>query len=446
MSAVSSSTGGLVRGLGLRDATALVVGSIIGTGIFIKTAGMAALAGSQGWVLLAWIAGGALSLTGALAYGELGSLLPRAGGEYVYLKEAYGNLPGFLYGWMRFWIGSPGSIAAYAVGAATFLSAVMNLEAWGGRNAWAMGFIVVFSSLNCLTVKFGGVLQSVMTALKVGMILFLMGGLLFVSPAAGTVASFGAAPTATSFGAALLAALWAYDGWNNLPMAGGEVRDAQKNLPRALLFGMILVLLIYGGINVAYFRTLPWETVLASNSKMNPAALPIATNAALTFLGGAAAVVVSYAFVFSALGAMNGSILTGARVPFAMAQDDLFPRALAKATPRTHVPARAIILQGLWACVLALSGTFDQLTDYVVFSSWIFYGACGAAVIVLRRKMPDAKRGYRVPGYPYVPLLFVACTVLLLANTLYTAPRESGLGLLIIAAGLPAYGWLQRGR
>jgi APA family basic amino acid/polyamine antiporter len=430
----------------LRDATALVVGSIIGTGIFIKTAGMAALAGSPGWVLLAWIVGGALSLTGALAYGELGSLLPRAGGEYAYLREAYGDVPGFLYGWMRFWIGNPGSVAAYAVGAATFLSAVFNIDAWGGRSTWAVAFIVVFSTLNCLTVKFGGMLQSVMTAVKVGMILFLMGGLLFVSPRAGTVLHFGAAPSATSFGAALLAALWAYDGWNNLPMAGGEVRDAQKNLPLALLLGMIVVLLIYGGINVAYFRALPWESVLASNSKMNPDALPVATNAALTFLGGAAAVVVSYAFVFSALGAMNGSVLTGARVPYAMAKDGLFVKWLAQTTPHTHVPARAIAVQGLWACMLALSGTFDQLTDYVVFSSWIFYGACGAAVIVLRRKMPNAKRGYRVPGYPYVPLLFVACTVLLLANTLYTAPRESGVGLLIIAVGLPAYAWFKRKR
>jgi basic amino acid/polyamine antiporter, APA family len=434
----------LSRGLGLRESVAIVVGTIIGTGIFMKTAIMSQTVGSPLMVLLAWLLGGALSLAGALTYAELGSLFPKAGGEFTYLRETYGSLPGFLYGWMRFWIGSPGSIAAYAVGSATFLSPVYGGFSDQTLTGLAIFFIVIFSLVNCATVKWGGRVQVVMTILKVLMIGVIIFGCFFLS--GGSTAGF-STPSDwkwlgwSAFGSATIAALWAYDGWNNLPMASGEVRDAQRNVPRALLIGTIIILLIYGAINVAYFFALPFGEILTASSPSTKGAMPVATKAAQTFLGAGGILFLSIAFVISALGAMNGSILTTARVPFAMAKEKLFFRQLGYLSPRTQSPIVAILVQGVWACVLAYSGSFDQLTDYVVFGSWVFYALCGAAVIVLRIKRPELKRAYKVPGYPVVPVLFIVVALALLGNTLATSPRESGIGLLIIGVGIPVY-WL----
>lgn len=440
----NSSNAQLARGLGFRESVAIVVGTIIGTGIFMKTAIMSQTVGSPLMVLLAWLLGGALSLAGALTYAELGSLFPKAGGEFTYLRETYGGLPAFLYGWMRFWIGSPGSIAAYAVGAATFLSPL-----YGGFDdktltALAITFIVVFSAVNCLNVSWGGRLQVVMTALKVLMIAVIVFGCFFLS--GGSSAGFHAPGNWqwlgwSAFGSATIAALWAYDGWNNLPMASGEVRDAQRTVPRALAIGTILILLIYGAINIAYFYALPFTEILSASSPSTKGAMPVATKAAQTFLGTGGILFLSVAFVISALGAMNGSILTSARVPFAMAKERLFFPQLGYVSPKTNSPIVAIIVQGAWSCVLALSGSFDQLTDYVVFGSWVFYALCAGAVIVLRVRQPELKRAYKVPFYPVVPVLFILVALALLGNTLFTSPRESGIGLLIIGVGLPVY-WL----
>ena len=433
---------GLTRGLGFKESLGIVVGTIIGTGIFLKSGIMSQTVGSPAVVLIAWVVAGLLSLAGALTYAELGSLFPKAGGEFVYVKETYGQLPSFLYGWMRFWIGTPGSIAAYAVGSATFLSALA-----GGFDplllqAIAISFIVVFSLLNCLTVSFGGRLQVVMTSLKVLMIATIVFGCFFLSK--GGTANF-AQPAGwtwrgwSAFGSALIAALWAYDGWNNLPMASGEVRNAQRNVPRALAIGTLIILLIYGAVNVAYFYALPFSEILTARSPGNAAGLPVATKAATTFLGAGGIGFLSIAFTVSALGAMNGSILTGARVPFAMAKEGLFFKGLGYTSPKTHSPIVAILVQAVWACVLALSGTFDQLTDYVVFGSWVFYALCAGAVILLRMRRPDLPRGYKVPGYPVVPIVFILVALALLANTLITSPRESGIGLIIIGLGVPVY-------
>lgn len=432
----------LARGLGFRESLALVVGTIIGTGIFLKTAVMAQTVGSPLMVLLAWVLGGALSLAGALTYAELGSLYPKAGGEFVYLEEAYGRLPAFLYGWMRFWIASPGSIAAYGVGAATFLKPLIGNPSSDQLVAIAIAFILVFTGLNCLAVKAGGRIQVVMTVLKVGMIATIVFGCFFLSP---SVAEGFSTPEGwtwqgwSAFGAATIAALWAYDGWNNLPMASGEVRDAQSNVPKALAVGTVLILLIYGAVNLAYFKSLPFAEVLTASSPKDRSTLPVATKAAQTFLGENGVLFLSVAFVISALGAMNGSILTSARVPFAMARDRLFIPQLAYVHPKTHSPIAAILVQGVWASLLAASGSFDQLTDYVVFGAWVFYALCGLAVIILRRKHPNVPRQYRVPGYPVIPILFVAVASWLLINTLVTSPRESGIGLLIIGLGVPVY-------
>ena len=440
----------LLRSLTLTDAIAIVVGSIIGTGVFLKTATVATLVGSPYMVLTAWVVAGLLSLTGALAYAELGCLMPEAGGEYIYLKEGYGDIWAFLYGWMRFWIGSPGSIAAYAVGAMTFLSGVVDLSFIGGKTTAAVIAIIFFSSLNCLSVAFGGRLQAGMTFLKILVIVAISFGIFFFSNQ-GSISHFAESievpsglPWFSAFGSALLATLWAYDGWNNLPMVAGEIKNPQRNIPLSLGIGMLLILGIYGIVNVAYFYALPFYEVISSNSDFFPDALPVATKAAMTFLGSYGLVILSSAFVFSALGAMNGSILTGARVPYAMAKDGLFFKKLARVNVRTNVPMISIIVQGVVSMLLAVSGTFDQLTNYVVFSSWIFYAMVTGVVFVLRKKLPNAPRAYKTLGYPVLPIIFIVLGILLLINTIWTSPRESLIGLGLIVAGIPVYYYFKK--
>ena len=435
----------LFRGLTLVDAASIVVGSILGTGVFLKTSTMSVLVGNPWMVLIIWVVAGLLSLAGALAYAELGSLLPNAGGEYVYLKEGYGDLWAFLYGWMRFWIGSPGSIAAYAVGAMTFLSGAVDLSFVGGKVTASVIVIIIFSSINCLSVVFGGRLNSIITGLKLLMIIVLSLGVFFASDT-GDISHFSQSSPAingfagwSAFGAATLAALWAYDGWNNLPMVAGEIKNPQKNIPLSLGIGMLVILAIYCVANVAYFYALPFVEIMTSNSDTYPDALPVATKAAMTFMGTSGVTVLSAAFVFSALGALNGSIMTGARVPYAMAKDGLFFKQLANVNDATLVPTVSIIVQGVVSMLLAVSGTFDQLTNYVIFSAWIFYAMVTGVVFVLRKRHPVASRSYKTFGYPYVPALFIILAVLLLLNTVWTSPRESLIGLAFILAGVPVF-------
>lgn len=434
----------LLRRLTQRDAIALVVGTVIGTGIFLKTAVMAQQTGSAAFVLLAWFVAGLLSLAGALTYAELGGLFPKAGGEYVYLRESFGDFFAFLYGWMRFWIASPGSIAAYAVGSVAFLNGVLHFEDSWSKNILALSIIAVFSAINCMSVMVSGRLQSFMTAIKALSTLFLAFALILFSTT-GTWSNLNGTNEMTfswtGFGAAVLAALWAFDGWNNLPMAAGEVHDAQKVVPRALIIGIFSVFALYALANIAYFYALPFADVLTSSSSQHPDALPVATNAAATVFGATGVIIISLMTAFSALGALNGSILTAARVPYAMARDGLFPTWLGEVSHKTRVPVLAVIVQGVWSCVLALSGSFDQLTDYVVFASWIFYGMCAVGLFILRRKLAHEHRPFETPLYPWLPALFLFATVVLLINTLYSSPRESGIGLLLIALGLPIYWW-----
>jgi basic amino acid/polyamine antiporter, APA family len=443
---MSTHLASLRRELGLIEAASIVIGTIIGTGIFLKTATMTQLTGSAWGVLAAWLVAGLMSLMGALVYAELGELFPRAGGEYVYVRSAYGNWLAFLYGWQRFWIGSPGSIAAYAVGSATFLSGLIPMST-SARSASAVGFIIIFSTLNCLAVKIGGKAQAFLTALKM-LLIFGLTAAIFCFSKSGTWMHLGTSSgqnvNLSMFGMAVLAALWAFDGWNNLPMAAGEVKDSERNVPRALIYGVIAVFFIYAIINVAYFYALPLEEILNANSKAHREALPVATIAAQTVFGQGGIAFLAIAMLISALGAMNGSILTGSRVPYAMAVDGIFPKRLALLSQGGAVPVRAVLVQGLWACVLALSGTFDQLTDWVVFSSWIFYALCGFSVLIFRRTLPTVTRKYKVPFYPVLPILFCVLSVLLLVNTLIESPRASLFGLAFILAGLPMYFWQKR--
>jgi APA family basic amino acid/polyamine antiporter len=349
---------------------------------------------------------------------------------------------------MRFWVASPGSIAAYAVGGATFLAGTHIPGIICCRTPLAVSFIIFFTGLSCLSVRFGGCVQSLVTLLKIVIIIGLTLGI-FVFSSTGSWSHFvphasGAWPGFASFGTAVLAALWAYDGWNNMPMVAGEIQNPQKSIPLSLIIGVGGVMLIYTLANIAYVYALPFDELLNANSKLHPEGLPAATKAAEGFLGASGTVLLSAAFFISAIGALNGSILTSSRIPYAMATENMMPRFLAAVNTRTHVPVRSVILQGVWASVLAASGTFDQLTDYVVFAGWVFYALAAISLIIFRFRIPNAPRGYRVPAYPWLPLAFAGTALALLINTLMVSPRESLAGLLFIASGVPVFFWMRR--
>ncbi|PYP51164.1 MAG: amino acid permease [Gemmatimonadetes bacterium] len=457
---VTPATRELVRALSLRDAIALVL-SVIGTGVFLKTAPMAQLVGSPSKVLLAWLAAGLLSLAGALTYAELGAMMPEAGGEYVFLREAYGDLPAFLFGWASLMLIASGGLAAVSTALASFLGSFVPLNAvwtthdfqllgqvvhWrlGVQQVVAVAVILLFSAINSRGVAVGGRVQWLATVAKLGGIAIIVAGAFLLSrtgswanlktPVTATIAPAGAG----AFGAAMLAALWAYQGWSNVPMVAGEIEKPERNIPRALIYGMLLVILVYLVTNLAYFFALPFSEILTANSTAYRDALPIAAKAAQTF-SSYGAQIVSIAFMISAIGALNGITLMNARVPFAMARDGLFFGPLANLSETSRAPVNAIWFQGIWACALALSGTFDQITTSVIFAVWLFTALVGASLFVLRRKLPAAPRRYRALGYPVVPALFVLVAAWLVINTLSASPVESAAGLVLIALGLPFF-------
>ncbi|HEY3747179.1 MAG TPA: amino acid permease [Gemmatimonadaceae bacterium] len=465
-SEATSATRELVRALSLRDAIALVL-TVIGTGVFLKTAPMAQLVGSPKMVILAWIAAGVLSLAGALTYAELGAMLPEAGGDYVFLREAYGHLPAFLFGWSTLFLIASGGVAAVATALASFLGSLFPLDAvWATHDFeilgqvvhWRLGIqqlvaiavILLFSAINARGILLGARVQWAATVAKLGGIAIIVVGALFLShtgswqhlktPATARTASGGM----SAFGAAMLAALWAYQGWSNVAMVAGEIDKPERNVPRALIYGMLLVIVVYLLTNIAYFYALAFSEVLTSNSTAYRDALPVAAKAAATFFKYGPQLV-SLAFIISVVGALNGIILMNARVPFAMARDHLFFSPLGRLSATTRVPVIAIWVQAIWACVLTLSGTFDQITTSVIFALWIFFALVGSSLFVLRRKLPAAPRRYRTPGYPVVPILFVAVAAWLVVNSIKAYPVESSAGLLMIALGLPFYMFFQRG-
>lgn len=460
----------LARALSLRDAIALLVGTVIGTGVFFKAAPMAQLLGSPWLVLLAWIAAGVLSLAGALTYAELGAMFPKAGGDYVFLREAYGDFPAFMFGWTNFAVITTTGLAAIATGFASFLSALIPLDAvwaardihllgqsihwtFGAHQAVAVAAILLFCAINTARVSTGGLTQSVLTLAKfVGIGAILLGAFFFSrTRSAGNFdyAAVGSGMpsslTFTSFGAAMIAALWAFQGWSNMTMVAGEIEKPQRNVPRGLIYGMLLVLGVYLLTNFAYFYALPFGEVANSNSTAFRTALPVAAKAAQSFLGSAGGKIISIFFLVSVMGSLNGVVIMNSRVPFAMARDGIFFPKLGQLN-KHQVPARAIWIEGLLGCVLALSGTFDQITTASVFAVWIFFALTGAAVFVLRRKRPHAERPYRALGYPVLPALFVIVAAWLLVNTLRTNPVESAAGLMLIAIGFPIFVHFRKGR
>ena len=458
----------LVRALSLRDAAALVIGTVIGTGIFLKTAPMSQLLASPSMVLFAWVAAGLLSLAGALTYAELGAMLPKAGGEYVFLREAYGDLLAFLFGWANMAIIATGAIAALGTAFASFLSAFVPMSAvyaestfqllgqevhweFGIRQVVAVAVILLFTAVNTVGVATSGRIQWLLTAAKVLGITVIVGGAFLLSRSASwthlstpqTVAA--TAGGVSAFGAAMIAALWAYQGWSHMPMVAGEMRNPERDIPRGLIYGMFIVLGIYLLTNIAYFYALPFNEVVTSSSTAYRDALPVATKATQSFLGSKASAVVTIAFLLSLIGALNGVVVMNARVPYAMARDGLFFRGLGELSPTTGVPARAVWAQGIWGALLALSGTFDQLTTSSIFAVWIFFALAAGAVLVLRKKMPDLPRPYRTFGYPLVPILFILVASWLVINTLRTNPVESAAGLLLIGLGIPLYLYFRKG-
>lgn len=470
---MTSATRELVRALSLRDAIALVL-TVIGTGVFLKTAPMAQLVGSPSKVLLAWLAAGILSLAGALTYAELGAMMPKAGGEYVFLREAYGDLPAFLFGWSSVMLIASGGLAAVSTALASFLASFVPLSAvftihdfhvlgqvvhWrlGIQQVVAVAVILLFSWVNSRGIEMGSRVQWAATVAKLGGIAIIVLGAFLLSrtgtwehlktPVTARIAPAGVG----AFGAAMLAALWAYQGWSNVPMMAGEIEKPERNIPRALIFGMLIVIAVYLVTNLAYFYALSFSEILTSNSTAYRDALPVAARAAQTF-SSYGAQIVSFAFMVSAIGALNGITMMNARVPFAMARDGLFFGPLGNLSATSSVPVNAIWFQGIWACVLALSGTFDQITTSVIFAVWLFTALVGSSLFVLRRKLPAAPRRYRALGYPVVPALFVLVALWLVINTLTVSPVESAAGLFLVALGLPFYfyfrrsGWLTRAR
>lgn len=449
----------LRRALGPWSAVSIIMGTVIGSGIFLVPSDMIKAVGSPSTVFVVWIFGGVLSLFGALTYAELSAALPRAGGEYAYLTAAYGPFWGFLYAWTQTWVAKSASIAALATAFYSYLAdflpglqAPLYVIPWpigpgGGPleirygQILALCLILFLSAVNYRGVRLGGGLQIGVTALKILLIgaVIAVGLLSRQASLANLHSSTSAVPGGIAgFFVALVAALWAYDGWNNAGMLGSEVENPQRTFPLALIGGVTAVIGVYLLTNAAYFSVLPAGEV-ASSSR-------VAADMMRRVAGPHGGAAVSIAAMISIFAALNGSILSGSRVPYAMARDGYFFRHIARVHPVFRTPSASILLLGVWSSLLVLSGHYSDLYNMVIFPSWILYGMTAASVIVLRRKNPALPRPYRTWGYPWVPLAFVGVTILLLYQTLISAPRASAIGLVVIILGVPFFLYWNRRR
>ncbi len=451
MSEPRSAGGGLKRVLGPWAAASIVVGTVIGSGIFLVPRAMISQVGSVQMVFLVWVVGGLLSLFGALSYAELGAAMPEAGGEFVYLREAYGPIWGFLYGWTQMWVAKSGSIASMATGFSYYLAnfrpelngvvGVIPLPLGPGGAPLEIRYgqllaallILFLAGVNYYGVRLGGGVQVAVTVAKIGLLAAIIA--IGLGSSRGSAANLASSTPAVGgfmgFFAAMVAALWAYDGWNNLSMAAGDVANPRRNVPLALIAGTIAAMGVYLTVNLAYFYILPAGAV-ASSERVAAAMMQV-------IVGAPGAAAVSIAALVSIFAALNGSILSGARVPYAMARDGLFFRAAGRTHSSRGTPGASILMLSGWAALLVFSGRYEQLFTYVIFASWIVYGMTAAGVLLLRRKRPDLPRPYSVIGYPFLPLLFVAGALLVVFSTLVNSPRESLLGLVLILSGVPFY-------
>ena len=431
----------LRRALGLAAALSIVVGTVIGSGIFRVPQTMIQSVGSVEMVFLVWVVGGALTLAGALTYAELAAALPGAGGEYVYLTEAYGPVWGYLYSWTQLSVAKSGSIATLATAffeyTAHFIPEFERVWFTLGPlpikygQIFALVLILVLGAVNYVGVRVGGGVQVAVTILKVALIAFVIAAGLFYAHPAVSVPLPDVPPLRTGFIAALVAALWAYDGWNNVGMVASEIKNPKRNLPLALIGGTVLVIAIYMLANWAYFRVLtPGEV---ATHKL------VAAEMMLRVQGPAGAAAVSIAAMISIFAALNGSILSGARVPYAAARDGLFFKSAAKVHPVFQTPGMSIIMLTGWSSLLVLSGRYDDLYNFVIFGSWILYAMATASVFVLRRKRPELERPYKTLGYPVVPALFLIGATVLEVQTLRDKPVQALLGIALVLLGLPLY-------
>lgn len=451
MSAIATATSSAVpaeemqplrRLLGVTDLTLIAMGTVIGSGIYLVPAVVLRQTGASGPAMLVWLLAGVLSLLGALTYAEMGAMKPEAGGLYVYVRDTFGPLPAFLYGWTSFFVIASGSTATLAVAFSGYLTEFIALTPLEARIV-SIVMIVLIATLNVRGTRNSATVQNWTTGAKVGSLLVLSFVLIaFGHPAQSRTAAWPASfssSLAAGMGAAMIGVLWAYEGWQYVTFSAGETRDAQRTFPRAITIATAALVALYLLVNLGYLAAL--GPVGAAQSQR------IAADAASSVLGPAAGKIVGALILVSIFSAANGLILTAPRLYFAMARDGVFFKRLAIVNPRFGTPAFAIIATATWAALLAATGTFEQLLTFVVFTGWIFYGLGALSVFVYRRTQPDAQRPFRVPGYPITPLLFVLSAAGLVLNTMVTQPLRAAAGLGVVLLGAPAYfAWRARSR
>jgi len=433
------------RALGPFDATMVVIGGIIGAGIFVTPYIVAQRLDTPLLVLGAWVAGGAIALAGAFSYAELGAVFPKAGGQYVYLRDGLHPLAGFLYGWALLLVIESGAIAAVAITFATYALHLVGAPD-AARVPLAISAIAILSVVNYLGVKPGSRVLNVLGVLKVVALAVLIGAAVFAGTHAGwwsETRTVVAAPAATivAFGAAMVPILFTYGGWQNANYIGEEIENPKRNLPLSLLAGTLAVVVIYVTVNIVFLRAMGLNGLAATSA---PAA-----DAARRMFGAAGDIFISSAIAISTFGFLDLAILAPTRVYYAMAADRLFVPALARLHPRFGTPGLAIIVQSVWSCILALTGSYEQLANYVVFADWIFFGLTVLTVLTFRRSLPLSKRSadtFRAPGYPIVQVTFVIIAAAVVASVIGAAPGAAAKGALLIALGIPVYFWYARSK
>ena len=425
----------LKRVLSLLDATMINAGGIIGSGIFMVPAAVAMFTGSASLFFMVWIAGGIVSLFGALSVAELGAAMPRAGGQYVYLSEAYGPVWGYLYGWSAVAVINTASIAAVGVAFSEYLRFFFPITDVSIKGI-AVATIVLLTIINILDVKSGARFQNLFTISKLGAIFgIIILGLVMEGGSNQNLSPFFSDQSFTELvgplGLAMVSVLWTFDGWIFITYVAGEVKNPGRNIPLSLIFCMLIVISIYLLLNYVLIFTLGFTGMNGSDL--------VVSDAASVFLGNKGAAIVTLIILISLIGANNGQVLTSARINYAMAKNKLFFYQASQIHPKFKSPANALIIQCVWASLLTFTGTFNQLITYIIFASWIFYGMSAGAVIILRNKKPDMERPYKTPLYPWIPITFILFAIFLTINTIMEAPRDAAIGAGIILAGLPMY-------
>jgi APA family basic amino acid/polyamine antiporter len=425
----------LKRVLSLMDATMINAGGIIGSGIFMVPATVALYTMSSSLFFSVWIFGGIVSLFGALSVAELGAAMPKAGGQYVYLSEAYGPVWGYLYGWAAVAVINTASIAAVGVAFSEYLGFFIPMSTLSIQLI-AVLMIIILTIINIIDVKSGAQFQNLFTLTKLAAIFGII--VLGLSLDGGSASNLEPLFTENSFstligslGLAMVAVLWTFDGWIFVTYVAGEIKDPGRNIPLSIILCMIIVVSVYLALNFVLVYILGFNGMIGSDLVMS--------DAASVFLGDVGATIVTIIILISLIGANNGFVLTSARINYAMAKDGLFFKQAGTIHSTFQSPTNALIIQCVWACILTFTGTFNQLITYIIFASWIFYGMSAGAVIVLRKKRPDLDRPYKTPFYPWIPAIFILFSIFLTINTILEAPRDAAIGTAIILAGLPLY-------